>query len=264
MLSSAGTPNACLATSVTRLRRTANPGATSVARSRPHHRARRGIPYPPLARQQQRQDVQRVQHAAHRVHRQRPPRLPGLPSQAGRQAKTPPKSFCRFVRVWQTPPCGPELARESTTDSLTMSRQLESSQPLHSVLATVTTRKRKRGRSVRALEPTGKDLALLKAIADPRFTVGGFCNKDLRRSSQTIDRYVGKTEKQRSGMTTRSLRLLRDHGVIRRLPKSRRYQMTSRGRLLVTALQAALAASTEELMSHRRMIVPRFFGGPRM
>jgi hypothetical protein len=123
----------------------------------------------------------------------------------------------------------------------------QSSQPLHSVLATVTKRKRKHGRSVRALEPTGKDVALLKAIADPKFVVVGFSNKDLRTLLADDERYIGKTRKQRSGMTTRSLRMLRDHGVIRRLPKSRRYQMTSRGRLLVTALQAALAASTEQL-----------------
>ena len=57
----------------------------------------------------------------------------------------------------------------------------------------------------------------------------------------------GKTDKQRSGMTTRSFRLLRDHGVIRRLPKSRRYQLTANGRQLVTALLAALSASTQEL-----------------
>jgi hypothetical protein len=122
-----------------------------------------------------------------------------------------------------------------------------SSTPLRSVLEQVTTRKRKRGRSVRALEPTGKDLELLTAIADPRFTVGGFCNKQLRQRLVDTPRYSGKTDKQRSGITTRSIRLLRDHGVIRKLPKARRYQLTARGRQLVTALQAALAASTEQL-----------------
>jgi hypothetical protein len=124
-----------------------------------------------------------------------------------------------------------------------------SSQTLRSVLDGVTKRKRRRRRSVRALEPTGKDLELLSAIADPRFTVGGLCNKDLRELLAQTDRYVGKTEKQRSGMTTRSIRLLRDHGILRKLPKVRRYQLTRQGRQLVTALQAALAASTEELMA---------------
>lgn len=107
--------------------------------------------------------------------------------------------------------------------------------------------KRRRRRSVRALDPTGKDRSLLQAIADPRFTVIGFTNKDLRMQLTGDTRYSGKTEKQRSGMTTRSLRLLREHGVIRRQPKSRRYHLTSRGREFVTSLQAALAASTEEL-----------------
>jgi len=40
-----------------------------------------------------------------------------------------------------------------------------------------------------------------------------------------------------------------DHGVIRRLPKVRRYQLTALGRQLVTTLQAALAASAQELMA---------------
>ena len=51
-----------------------------------------------------------------------------------------------------------------------------SSQTSRSVLDGVTKRKRRRRRSVRALEPTGKDLELLSAIADPCFTVGGLCN----------------------------------------------------------------------------------------
>jgi hypothetical protein len=124
-----------------------------------------------------------------------------------------------------------------------------SSQPFESVLDKVTKGKRKRRRTVRGLEPTSKDRALLIAIADPRFTVGGLANKDLRGLLAEDDRYIGKTDKQRSGMTTRSIRLLRDHGVLRKLPSCHRYQLTSKGRQLVTALQAALAASTQELMA---------------
>jgi hypothetical protein len=124
---------------------------------------------------------------------------------------------------------------------------MQSDTPLSSILQHVTIRKRKRGRSVRALEPTGKDLALLSAIADPRFSVGGFRNKDIRLLLADDPRHLRKTDKQRSGLTTRSLRLLRDHGMIRRLPKARRYQLTANGRQLVTALLAALSASTQEL-----------------
>ena len=122
-----------------------------------------------------------------------------------------------------------------------------STTPFGQILADVTHRLRRRGRTVRALDPTGKDHELLRAIADPRFAVGGLSNKDLRRLLANTDRYAGKTRKQRSGMTTRSLRLLREHGVIRKLPNAYRYHLTAKGRRLVTVLQAALAASTEEL-----------------
>jgi hypothetical protein len=124
---------------------------------------------------------------------------------------------------------------------------MQSHPPAHSILRHVTSRKRKRGRSVRALEPTGKDLALLSAIADPRFRVNGFRNKHLRLELTDDPGFVDKTDKQRSAKVTRLLRLLRDHGVIRRLPKSRRYQLSAKGRQLTIALLAALAASTQEL-----------------
>lgn len=124
---------------------------------------------------------------------------------------------------------------------------MRSAQPFESTLAAFTRRKRRGRRNVRSLDPTGKDLALLRAIADPRFAVAGLRNKDLRELMAEDRRYAGKTEKQRSGMTTRALRLLRDHGVIRRQSSSRRYHMTRKGRSFVTNLQAALAASTEEL-----------------
>ena len=124
---------------------------------------------------------------------------------------------------------------------------MRSDTPLRDILHNVTARKRKRGRSVRALAPFAKDAALLIAIADPRFIVNGFRNKHLRLVLADDPPFVDKTDQQRSAKVTRLLRLLRDHGVIRRLPKSRRYQLTAKGRQLTTALLAALAASTEEL-----------------
>lgn len=124
---------------------------------------------------------------------------------------------------------------------------MRSDTPLRDVLQNVTARKRKRGRSVRALDPFGKDAALLTAIADPSFNVNGFRNKHLRLVLVDDPAFVGKTEKQRSAKVSRLIRLLRDHGVIRRLPKAHRYLLTANGRQLTTALLAALAASTEEL-----------------
>jgi hypothetical protein len=43
------------------------------------------------------------------------------------------------------------------------------------------------------------------------------------------------------------LRLLRAHGVIKKISKTHRYQLTDHGRTLVTAMTSALAASTAQL-----------------
>ena len=57
-----------------------------------------------------------------------------------------------------------------------------------------------------------------------------------------------RTEKQLSAKINRHLRLLRVHGIIRKLPKQNRYQLTLKGIKLTNLLNAFLAASTEQLM----------------
>jgi len=44
------------------------------------------------------------------------------------------------------------------------------------------------------------------------------------------------------------LRLLREHGIIRKLPRQHKYQLTLKGVKLTNMLNAFLAASTEKLM----------------
>jgi len=106
----------------------------------------------------------------------------------------------------------------------------------------------KEGRRVRALDPTGKDRALLQAIRDPKFCISGLCNRDLRELLATHSGYKDMNEKQLSAKITRQLRLLRDHGLIRKLPRQKRYVTTHKGHELATTLDALLAASAKQLM----------------
>lgn len=106
----------------------------------------------------------------------------------------------------------------------------------------------KEGRHVRALDPTGKDRSLLQALHDPAFCISGLSNMDLRAKLSNKTGYNHMTEKQLSAKISRQLRLLRDHGLIRKLPRQRRYIITPKGRELATALDAILAASTKQLM----------------
>ena len=106
----------------------------------------------------------------------------------------------------------------------------------------------RQGRRFRALDPTGKDLELLRALSDPAYRIAGLTNKMLRQSLANTKFGTGRTDKQLSGKVSRHLRLLRSHGLIRKIPRQNRYQVTLKGVRLLNILNAFWAASTEDLM----------------
>jgi hypothetical protein len=53
--------------------------------------------------------------------------------------------------------------------------------------------------------------------------------------------------RRHSAQITRQLRILRAHGIIKKIPKTHRYMLTRHGRLLSCALAAARRANTEQL-----------------
>ena len=103
-------------------------------------------------------------------------------------------------------------------------------------------------RRVRSLEPTGKDQALLQAVSDPSFAVSGITNKALQAVLAGTPWARGKTGKALSSRISRHLRLLRDHGIIRKMPNQRRYLLTAKGHQLAAVLNSLMAASTEQLL----------------
>ena len=120
---------------------------------------------------------------------------------------------------------------------------------LGTLTRSVGRRVRFRGRRLRALNPFAEsDAALLAAINRGEFLLNGFRNRDLRRllyparpaSDPTIVR-------RQSAAITRQLRLLRAHGLIRKVSHTHRYQLTPRGRVTVTALLAARQADITTL-----------------
>ena len=75
-------------------------------------------------------------------------------------------------------------------------------------------------------------LRIMEAVSDGRYLVNGFRNKD-----------VGKTifpdmqdAKKRSSRISRTLKKLRQHGLIKKVPRSRRYHVTSKGRRIMGTL----------------------------
>jgi len=94
------------------------------------------------------------------------------------------------------------------------------------------------GRRRRALQPLGRDdQALFQATLRGEYAVRGFRNGELAeqlfgpRPNDLVER------RRRCGRVTRRISLLRAHGLVAKLPRSRRYRATVRGqRFMSTAI----------------------------
>ncbi|MDD5482901.1 MAG: hypothetical protein PHP98_04540 [Kiritimatiellae bacterium] len=122
-------------------------------------------------------------------------------------------------------------------------------QPFRQILDALSKPRLQNSRRIRSLEITGKDRDFLQALSDPKFAVSGLTNKDLRQTLRLTAWAKGGSEKQLSARISRHLRLMRDHGLIRKMSNQRRYLLTSSGQILTTALNALLAASTQQLVN---------------
>ena len=105
------------------------------------------------------------------------------------------------------------------------------------------------GKRMRALDVFIKDKELLRVISDPSFDVHAITNMKLQKALKSTAWAKNMSGKQLSGRITRHLRLLRAHGLIRKLPKQRKYALTDEGRKITAALDAALSTSVEGLLS---------------
>jgi hypothetical protein len=90
-------------------------------------------------------------------------------------------------------------------------------------------------------------MELLKAVNHGEFILNGFRNRDLRALLFSDSTVSDAEAKRQAAKITRQLRLLRAHRLIKKIPKTHRYQVTKRGRTAITAVLAAQNASTKQL-----------------
>jgi hypothetical protein len=104
------------------------------------------------------------------------------------------------------------------------------------------------GRLVRALNPwSAADLKLLTAVSDPRWLLHGLRNRDLAEALDGPAPNDPAERKRRSARTSRLLRLLRAHGILKKVPKTQRYQVCASARDTILALLAARQANPKTL-----------------
>ncbi|HNS20582.1 MAG TPA: hypothetical protein PKH24_08790 [Sedimentisphaerales bacterium] len=108
---------------------------------------------------------------------------------------------------------------------------LDSEVPLKQLVASVCRPTRWKRRPVRALQPWSVlDQELLEVVGRGEYTLQGFRNRDVvahlyPQACRT------REERHRAGArVTRLLRLLRAHGLVRKISGTRRYRLTAKGR----------------------------------
>ena len=108
----------------------------------------------------------------------------------------------------------------------------------------------KHGRKLRALNPlSDEDAALLIAVSDPKWALNGLRNRDLAAALLGEPPTDPLERKRQSAQVGRRLRLLRAHGILKKVPKTHRYQVCAKSRDGLLAILAARSASTEKLMA---------------
>ncbi|MCP5104247.1 MAG: hypothetical protein GY950_12745 [bacterium] len=96
-----------------------------------------------------------------------------------------------------------------------------------------------KGKRVRQMQPWKKeDVELLLAIRRGEFCINGFRNKDLVQIMypQVDDFSSEKERKKVAAKCTRKIRLLRAHGLIRKMPNSYRYVTSKKGNEIIPAV----------------------------
>ena len=142
-----------------------------------------------------------------------------------------------------------ELSQAANERYLEALAAVESPVPLGELSGPLCHRLVKEGRRYRALNPLGEeDARLLEFVGRGEHLITGFRNRDVRRCLYGERSQDAAVHRGQSGRVSRLLGLLRAHGLIQKIPKTHRYQVTARGREQIAAILAARAAGVEKLI----------------
>lgn len=110
--------------------------------------------------------------------------------------------------------------------------------PVHQLLDPVSRRVVHERRPYRALRPiTPEEAKVFQVLLNGAFRIQGFRNPDLRKLLDPDAERDPLGRRRASGRVTRYLRLLRAHGLIRKVSRTRYYRLTDKGTQVMTTAQ---------------------------
>jgi hypothetical protein len=142
-----------------------------------------------------------------------------------------------------------ELSQAANERYLEALAAVDSPVPLGELCGPLCRRRVVGGRRYRALNVLGdEDARLLEFVGRGEHLITGFRDRDVRRHLYGEWPNEEAGHRRQSGRVSRLLALLRAHGLIQRIPKTHRYQVTARGREQIAAILAARAAGVDKLI----------------
>jgi hypothetical protein len=161
-----------------------------------------------------------------------------------------PKQWLKMRKGVVDMPRRAEVAQAANERYLEALAVVEEPTVLGELAAAVCRPRRWHKQRVRALNPlTAADSRLLSAVNRGEFAVCGFRNRDLRPHLFDAAAVSAQQQRRQSAAVTRQLRLLRAHGLIHKVAHEHRYQVSQRGRQLITALLAAQKSDVKRLLT---------------
>ncbi len=160
----------------------------------------------------------------------------------------PPRRWQRLRRSVTDMPRRAEVSRAANRRYLEALASTRGTQPLGHAVHQLCQPVQKDGYRFRALNPLNQaDATVLEIVSRGEWTINGFRNADLRKPIYLSGSASPQQVRRRSAAVSRKLRLLRAHGLIKKIPGSHRYLLTVEGRKLITLLMAARKADIEHL-----------------
>jgi hypothetical protein len=129
-----------------------------------------------------------------------------------------------------------EVSRSANSRYLDALVVVDDDSPARRLLDRVTKPAKLNGRSKRALQPLSpQDQQLFVAVLRGEHRLQGFRNKHIAQRLYTKGTKDPEERRRRCGRVTRLIQLLRAHGLVAKIPRTRRYRVTTQGELLMSA-----------------------------
>jgi hypothetical protein len=132
-----------------------------------------------------------------------------------------------------------QLSQASNERYLDALSSVDTTTPLGEMVRSICQPASLNGKRVRALRPwSQEDTLLFRAITRGEFAVNGFRNRDLQGILYDAPAGSAQDKRRRSARVSRLLRMLRAHGLIKKVTATHRYVLTSKGSDILHAILA--------------------------